>query len=246
MDKGTADKQIDQMIAFIHQEAKEKAEEIRVKTESEYTAEKLSLTQEASLAIREEFEKKKKDRIIAKRIERSKMLNNARYQSMRRRDDKMKQLKEEVTAKLEEVAGSAKYKDLLRFLIVQGFLTMQEEVVTVQCREVDEKLVQPLIGDCVSTYQEICKKATGVAPPLKATLSKDYLNVAPSLAKGGPSCCGGVNLLARGGKIVCKNTLDSRLEHALYDLEPQIRGLLFGVRDKAVVKVQENKGHGHH
>jgi len=245
MDKQTADKQIDQMIAFIHQEAKEKAEEIRVKTEAEYTAEKLSITQEASIAIREEFERRKKDRIVAKRIERSKMLNNARYQSMRRRDDKMKLLKEEVTGKLEEISKSAKYQDLVRFLIIQGLITLQEEAVLIQCRKEDEKLVQPLLAPCVTAFQDACFAASGVRPPLKVALHKEFLPVAPSQAKGGASCCGGVNLVARGGKIICRNTLDSRLEHALYDLEPQIRGLIFGVRAAPVVK-QEEKGQAHH
>lgn len=37
-----ADRQIEQMIAFIAQEAREKAEEISIKTEKEFMAEKLS------------------------------------------------------------------------------------------------------------------------------------------------------------------------------------------------------------
>jgi len=232
------------MIAFIEQEAKEKAEEIRVKYEAEYVAEKLSLTLEASAAIREEYEKKRKDRVITKRIERSKALNNARYQSMRRRDDKMKLLKEEVTGRLEEVASSPKYKDLLRLLIVQGCLALQEKAIVVRVRQVDEKLVEPILGDAVALFQETCHKATGIKPQLTLALSKDYLNVPPSQAKGGPSCCGGVELVARGGKIRCANTLDNRLDIGLRDLEPQIRGLLFGVRPKAIVK-QEQKSHAH-
>jgi len=245
MDSATAKKQIDQMIAFIEQEAKEKAEEIRVKYEAEYVAEKLSLTQEASAAIREEYEKKRKDRVITKRIERSKALNNARYQSMRRRDDKMKALKDEVTHKLEEVSSSPKYRDLLRLLIVQGCLALQEKTVTVKCRAVDQKLVEPLLAEAVTIFQDTCHKASGVKPSLTLTLASDHLAVAPSQAKGGPSCCGGIELLARGGKIRCSNTLDSRLDIAFRDLEPQIRGILFGVRPKPIVK-QEQKSHGHH
>ena len=43
MNSADADRQIEQMIAFIAQEAKEKAEEIAVKTEKEFMADKLSL-----------------------------------------------------------------------------------------------------------------------------------------------------------------------------------------------------------
>jgi len=239
-----AERQIEQMIAFINQEAKEKAEEIRVKTESEFMAEKLSLQTEASIQIREDFDKKRKDRLVAKRIERSKAMNTARYTTMRHRDDKMKILKLAVTARLTEVAKNPKYKDLLRFLLVQGMLTMQEENITVQCRKEDEALVKPLLGEAVEYYHDVLDKATGVRPPVKLALSKEYLPSAPQQGRQGASCCGGLVLSAKGGKILCRNTLDSRLEHAFYDLEPQIRGLLFGVRPKPVVK-QEVKQHGH-
>ena len=51
MNSADADRQIEQMIAFIAQEAKEKAEEIQVKTEKEFMADKLSLeTQLRSVA----------------------------------------------------------------------------------------------------------------------------------------------------------------------------------------------------
>lgn len=245
MDKQAAEKQIDQMIAFIHQEAREKIDEIRAKTEADYTSEKLTLIEDASLAVREEFNRRRQDRAIAKRIERSKLLTNARYQSMRRRDDKMRQLKEEVTSKLEEVAKSAQYKELLQFLIVQGLLAVQEEVVAIQVRKEDEDLVKGLLAGIPDAFQAVCHAATGIKPPLRVSIHPEHLPVAPSQAAGGPSCAGGVNLIASKGKIICRNTLDSRLEHALYDLEPQIRGLLFGVRPAPVVKAEE-KGHGHH
>jgi V-type H+-transporting ATPase subunit E len=245
MQQKEADRQIEQMIAFIYQEAKEKAEEIRVKTESEFMAEKLSLQTEASIQIREEFERKRKERVVAKRIEKSKMMNNARYTTMRHRDDKMKQLKAAVTARLSEVAKNPKYKELLRFLLVQGIMTMQEENIIVQCRKEDENLVKPILGEAVEYYHSIVEKATGLKPPVSLSMSKDYLPAGPAAGKQGASCCGGLVLSAKGGKIVCRNTLDSRLEHAFYDLEPQIRGLLFGVRPKPQVKAAPAGGHGH-
>jgi len=238
-----AERQIDQMIAFIQQEAKEKAEEIRVKTESEFMAEKLNLQTEASIAIREEYEKKRKDRVVAKRIEKSKMMNNARYTSMRRRDEKMKILKAMVTARLAEVSKSPKYKELLRFLLVQGIMAMQEEHITVQFRKEDEALVKPLLDEAVGYYHSIIEKATGIKPAVRLSASKEYLPAAPQAGRQGASCCGGLVLSAKGGKIICRNTLDSRLEKAFADLEPQIRGLLFGIRPKAVVKQEVKQGH---
>ena len=63
MNATEADRQIKQMIAFIKQEAQEKAEEIRVKTNSACMAEKLNLTMQMSLAIRDEFDRMKKDKV---------------------------------------------------------------------------------------------------------------------------------------------------------------------------------------
>jgi V-type H+-transporting ATPase subunit E len=238
-----AERQIEQMIAFIQQEAKEKADEIKVKTEAEFMAEKLSLQTEASIAIREEFDRKRKERTVAKRIERSKMLNTSRYTIMRHRDDKMKQLKQAVTARLAEVSKNPKYKDLLRFLLIQGIMTMQEEHITVQCRKEDEGLVKPMLSEALEAYTGLIEKATGVRPNVKLTMGAENLPAGPQQGRQGASCCGGVVLSAKGGKIVCRNTLDNRLEHAFYNLEPQLRGLLFGVRPKAVGKPEHKAPH---
>lgn len=82
-----------------------------------------------------------------------------------------------------------------------------------------------------------------------------------------PNSCGGIKVSARGGKIVCKNTLDSRLDIAFKEIKPQIRGnidirpvvkredmmefgmqigILFGVRPAPVTKASvEPSHHGH-
>ena len=68
MNSADADRQIEQMIAFIAQEAKEKAEEISVKTEKEFMADKLSLETQLSATIRAENDKQKKNFLIEKRM----------------------------------------------------------------------------------------------------------------------------------------------------------------------------------
>jgi len=60
MQQVDADRQIQQMIAFIAQEAREKAEEISVKTEKEFMADKLSLETQQAISIRADHEKMKK------------------------------------------------------------------------------------------------------------------------------------------------------------------------------------------
>jgi vacuolar-type H+-ATPase subunit E/Vma4 len=53
---------------------------------------------------------------------------------------------------------------------------------------------------------------------------------------------GGVVLTAKQGKIVCDNTLDTRLKYAFDDLVPIIRKTLFEEPDR-VPTVVEEKGH---
>jgi len=234
-----ADRQIQQMIAFIKQEAKEKAEEILVKTESEFMAEKMQIQSQSSISIREEFEKKKKDRITERKIQRSQQLSEARFATMRRRDDKVKALKKEIYGKLALVAEEKRdqYPELICSLLVQGLLTISEEDVTVICRKEDVKIVQAQIEPAVKKLKELIIEATkediegGVRPAVSVKLSTtEFLPPAPSKDNPGASCCGGVKLSARGGKIVCKNTLDARFEIAFRQLQPQVRAILFGIR----------------
>merc|ERR1711962_142539 len=55
-------KQIDHMMAFIHQEAKEKAEEIEAKAEEEFNIEKGRLVQQERLKIMSYYEERETDR----------------------------------------------------------------------------------------------------------------------------------------------------------------------------------------
>lgn len=59
---------IQQMINFIQNEAKDKAEEIEVETAEQCAIEKQNLVEEASKNIRAEYEKKEKDVEIQKQM----------------------------------------------------------------------------------------------------------------------------------------------------------------------------------
>jgi len=69
-------------------------------------------------------------------------LTESRFATMRARDNKMNELKREVIAKLATISKDAKYKDLVRFLIAQGLMTLLEKEVTLQCRQEDLAIVQ--------------------------------------------------------------------------------------------------------
>jgi len=69
-----------------------------------------------------------------------------------------------------------------------------------------------------------------------------FLPPSKSDGKGGETCSGGVCLTAKGGKIVCDNTLDARLRYAYDDLVPVLRKALFdeAARVPTVVKGKEH------
>uniref|UniRef100_A0A8C0P8E3 ATPase H+ transporting V1 subunit E1 n=2 Tax=Canis lupus TaxID=9612 RepID=A0A8C0P8E3_CANLF len=79
-------KQIKHIMAFIEQEANKKAEEIDEKAEEEFNIEKGCLVQTQRLKIMEYYEKKEKQ-IEQKKIQMSNLMNQARLQVRRPRDD---------------------------------------------------------------------------------------------------------------------------------------------------------------
>ncbi|EPQ17616.1 V-type proton ATPase subunit E 1, partial [Myotis brandtii] len=78
---------IKHMMAFIEQEANEKAEEIDAKAEEEFNIEKGRLVQTQRLKIMEYYEKKEKQIEQQKKIQMSNMMNQARLKVLRARDD---------------------------------------------------------------------------------------------------------------------------------------------------------------
>jgi V-type H+-transporting ATPase subunit E len=78
---------------------------------------------------------------------------------------------------------------------------------------------------------------------IELTLDENaWLPPAPSKDKKGVSCTGGVVLTARNNTIICRNTLDSRLDLCFERLIPTIRGLLFGLRP-VIERAPVSSGH---
>lgn len=216
-----ASDQIRQMVNFILQEAHEKANEIRVKTEHDFNLEKQTLVHEAKLAIQEEFAKKEKDREIQERIARSAEIGECNVKKMTMRDELLQQLIADAGTKLGVVARGQNYPELVQKLIVQGLIKIEENDVTVYCRAEDHSVVSKALNKAVPEYVEIMERESGVKLSPNVTLNKDDSKNLPD------SCYGGVTLTAVGGRIVCDNTLAARLELVYEELLPSIRALLF-------------------
>jgi len=216
-----ASDQIRQMVNFILQEAHEKANEIRVKTEHDFNLEKQTLVHEAKLAIQDEFAGKEKDREIQERIARSAEIGECNVKKMKIRDELLQSLLTEAGEKCAMVAKGQNYSQLLQKLIVQGLIKIEEMNVTIYCRGEDKASVASILEPAVAEYVEIMERESGIKLTPNVVLNEDE---SKNLAD---ATYGGVILTAINGKIVCDNTLTARLTLVYEELLPSIRSILF-------------------
>ncbi|XP_020224728.1 V-type proton ATPase subunit E [Cajanus cajan] len=225
--------QIQQMVKFIRLEAEDKANEIFISTEEEFDIEKLQLVETEKKKIRQEFERKKRQVEIRKKIEYSMQLNSSRIKVLQAQDDVISSMKEAASKELLNVSHHHhfslhhhhEYRSLLKDLIVQSLLRLKEPSVLLRCRKHDLHLVEHVLD---SAAQEYADKAN-VDPPEIIIDNQVYLPPGPNHHNvHDPYCSGGVVLASRDGKIVCENTLDARLDVVFRKKLPEIRKHLFG------------------
>jgi len=216
------EKQLSNMISFIHAEAKEKAKEINVRAEEEFNIEKTSLVQEGKKRVNEEFEQKFKQIDVQRKITYSNQLNQCRLAVLKSRDQAIQNILLDAQSRLVNLsADQGRYQQLLTQLILQALTKLREDKVTVICRAEDDAIVTAAIPAAVNAY----KQRTGTEAVLVVE-KRHRLAPGPGKARG-PTCSGGVVLAAKDGKIICNNTFEQRLSLASEGLLPEIRGLLF-------------------
>ncbi|KAJ8392021.1 hypothetical protein AAFF_G00083310 [Aldrovandia affinis] len=208
-------KQIKHMMAFIEQEASEKAEEIDAKAEEEFNIEKGRLVQTQRLKIMEYYEKKEKQIEQQKKIQMSNLMNQARLKVLKARDDMISDLLNEARQMLANIARDpARYQTLLEGLVLQGFYQLLEPKVTIRCRQQDLDMVQAAIQKNIPIYQLAVMNSINV--------HLDQNNFLPA------DISGGIEIYNANGKIKVSNTLDSRLALMAQQMMPEIRVTLFG------------------
>ncbi|XP_002737469.1 V-type proton ATPase subunit E-like [Saccoglossus kowalevskii] len=208
-------KQIKHMMAFIDQEANEKAEEIDAKAEEEFNIEKGRLVQQQRVKIMEFYEKKEKNLELQKKIQNSNLLNQARLRVLKNREDHVSAILEEGRQRLGTVTqNQEQYRKLLEGLTTQGLFQMLENNVTIRCRQQDVDLVKSILPSVLDTYKKSTGRNCNVVIDTKSFLPADI--------------SGGIVLLAQKGKIKVVNTLESRLALISNQMLPVIRTALFG------------------
>lgn len=217
-------RQLQQMVAFIKQEALEKAEEISVSGEEEFNIIKQQVLEAEQRKIKQEYERKEKQMEIRKKIEYSMQLNASRLKVLQAQDNLVHDIKKAAQKQIYTFSTNHQaYKQLLKDLIVQGLLKLKEPSLLLRCRQADMGLVKSVLQFAKDKYAA----KTKAHPPEVIVDENTFLPADDDLSNPGRKCAGGVVLASRDGRIVCDNTLDSRLEVTFKQILPEIRKRFF-------------------
>ncbi|EGC39830.1 vacuolar H+-ATPase E subunit [Dictyostelium purpureum] len=224
MDDTQVNAQLDQMKNFILQEAQDKANEIKTKATQEFTSEKGRIFQSEKIKIIKEYEKKQKLIEVQKKINLSNELNKSRLSVLKVRDECLREIIKEAQKKLATVSDDkGSYQTILKGLIIQGLHKLNEAKIVVVGRKEDVPLLEKASSEAAAEYKSSTHKS------IEVIVDKErFLPQGPKPDYNGPACSGGVILSALEGRIICKNTLDARLEICFEQLTPVIRTLLYG------------------
>ncbi|RDB26724.1 V-type proton ATPase subunit E 1 [Hypsizygus marmoreus] len=205
--------QMNKMVAFIKQEALEKAREIRVKADEEFAIEKAKLVKQEQQAIDAQYEKKRKGAEVAQKIAQSTLTNKSRLKLLHRREEHLQDLFSTSRSSILTLANDeGRYVQFLEGVIVQGFLQVLEPSVTIHSRKRDTDVVKQAAENAARTYKDISGRDVDFS--VEGTLSDDG--------------AGGVKLVSGTRRITLDNTLDERLRLLEERMLPEIRKDLFG------------------
>ncbi|KAF0521750.1 putative vacuolar ATP synthase subunit E [Gigaspora margarita] len=202
------------MVAFINQEANEKANEIRVKADEEFNIEKAKLVRQESINIEATYQRKIKQAEIQKKIAQSNFINKSRLKVLQARQQMLEELFVETRSQLKKISQNKdSYSNLLKDLILQGLYQLMDEKVTVIVKKSELNLAQDAIKIATKTYTDTTRS------PVHIEIDEENLP---------EESAGGVILSSHFGRIKINNTLEERLSLAQDEMLPELRVLLFG------------------
>ena len=146
------------MTAFIRQEAMEKAREIHLKADEEFSIEKAHLVRQETSSIDSQYEKKFKQAGMSQQITKSTLANKTRLRLLSARQELLDDLFEQSSKRLGEFSkDKGKYQEILKNLILEGLYALNEKKVLVRCRKQDHDLVGKAAEDAKKEYKENMK-----------------------------------------------------------------------------------------
>lgn len=205
---------------MMRQEAHEKAFEIQVMAQRLYEKEKDKIVQSGLHTMNEDNDKKLQRLMQNLNIERSTKINETRLKKMKERNLCIERVRDETKEQLlRKIVDpkNANYRLAIKNLIIQGMIKLLEPTLLLICRREDIGLVKELIPECEKHFISTMKAEAGGDKEYKTKLTlieTDFL----TKEQGGE--CGGIILMSLDKRIVCNNTLQSRLDLCFEELLP--------------------------
>lgn len=141
------------MTAFIKQEAIEKAREIEINADKDFSIEKSKLVREEQSAIDTQYEKKFKAASMSQQITASTVSNKTRLRVLSARQELLDGIFETAAKKLPEVTkDKARYETILKDLILEGFYALNEPKVQVRARKADVAVAKKAVEAATKEY----------------------------------------------------------------------------------------------
>ncbi|KAF2770334.1 vacuolar ATP synthase subunit E [Teratosphaeria nubilosa] len=205
------------MTAFIRQEALEKAREIHLKADEEFSIEKSKLVRSETQRIDTEYQKKFTQAGMSQQITKSTLANKTRLRILGAKQEVLDQLFEQARGKLEKegTGDKGRYQKALAGLILEGLYALNERKVGLRVRKKDEEVVKKAVEEARKEYKE---KMGG----------REVEVVVEEKERLPEGSAGGVVILNGNGKIDINNTFEERLKILETDALPAVRTTLFG------------------
>lgn len=173
MSDSQVDTELRKMTAFIRQEALEKAREIHLKADEEFSIEKSKLVRQETQRIDAEYEKKHKQAGMSQQITASTLANRQRLRLLASKQELLDGLFEQAGKKLAETVGSGNgggkkgkknggaggvdYENVLKGLVLEGLYALVESKISIRCRKKDTEVVKKAIESAKKEYSENLK-----------------------------------------------------------------------------------------
>ncbi|KAI1504991.1 ATP synthase subunit [Biscogniauxia marginata] len=203
------------MTAFIKQEAFEKAREIEIKANEEFSIEKSKLVRQETDAIDAAYAKKFKQATMSQQITRSTVANKTRLRVLGARQELLDDIFGAAAARLAEgTKDPAGYRAILKGLLLEGMYALAEPELLVRARKADLAVLREAVAEAEQEYKKEIGKETKV--------KIDEENSLPEGSEGGIAILGGQ------GKIEINNTFEERLRLLQSSALPAVRKTLFG------------------
>lgn len=144
------------MTAFIRQEALEKAREIQLKADEEFSIEKSKLVRQETQRIDAEYQKKFTQAGMSQQITKSTLANKTRLRILSAKQELLDELFEQASKQVgsKGTKDSEKYGEILKGLILEGLYALNERKIVLRCRKKDDELVKKAAQGAASEYKE--------------------------------------------------------------------------------------------